>query len=80
MERDLEIDHFVECEYWELHTVSGGIRFRSVRGKIESLAEAEKLLQKIAGKPLDIFEITNKDESVLPPLLYDLTELQKDMN
>ena len=80
VERDLEIANFRESEYWELQTLSGGVRFRSTRGKIESLAEAHALLENISGKELEIFEISAKDENVLAPLLFDLTELQKEMN
>ena len=80
VERDLEIENFVERDYWELYTISGGVKFRSMRGKIESLTEAEELLQKISNKPLKIFDISSKDEAVPPPLLFDLTELQKEMN
>jgi DNA topoisomerase-3 len=78
--RDLEIENFVESESWELHALASGVRFRSVHGKFESLTDAESLLRKISTHPLEILEISSKDEKVLPPLLYDLTELQKDMN
>lgn len=80
VERDWQIEHFVPEDYWELHTLYRDTRFKHTQGKFKAEADATKLLEKVNGHPLEITDIKEKKERVFPPLLYDLTALQKDMN
>ena len=78
--RDREIERFNSSDYHELHTVYRGVDFKHDVGKIEEEHEAERLLQKVTGPELVITDIMEQQKRFRPPLLYDLTELQRDMN
>ncbi len=78
--RDREIERFRSLDYRELHTQYRGVDFKHQVGKIQEEAEAERLLQKVTGPELVITDIQEQKKSFRPPLLYDLTELQRDMN
>jgi len=80
VDRDKEIASFEEADYWELYTNFQDVKFKHQDAKFDIESEAQALLQKIAPAPLKIVDFVEKDEPVLPPYLYDLTELQKDMN
>jgi len=80
VDRDKEIASFEEADYWELYTNFQDVKFKHQEAKFDIESEAQALLQKIAPAPLKIVDFVEKDEPVLPPYLYDLTELQKDMN
>jgi DNA topoisomerase III len=78
--RDREIERFASSDYRELHTLYRGADFKHQAGKIEDEAEAGRLLEKVTGPELFIADIQEQKKSFRPPLLYDLTELQRDMN
>jgi len=78
--RDWEIDHFKPKDYWELHTTYRDTTFKHTRGKFEKEDAVKAMLEQVKGHELVITKITEKQERALPPLLYDLTALQKDMN
>ena len=78
--RDLEIESFNSSDYQELHTMYRKVDFKHDSGKITDPAEAERLHKKVTGPELVIASIVEKKKSFRPPLLYDLTELQRDMN
>jgi len=78
--RDREIEAFKSSDYRELHTLYREVDFKHETGKIQEEAEAERLLQKVTGPELVIVDIQEQQKSFRPPLLYDLTELQRDMN
>jgi DNA topoisomerase-3 len=78
--RDREIDAFRSSDYQELHTLYREVDFKHEIGKIQEAAEAERLLEKVTGPELVITGITQQKKRFKPPLLYDLTELQRDMN
>jgi DNA topoisomerase-3 len=80
VQRDLEIENFVEQDYWELHTLFKDVRFKHKHGKFEKRDEAEALLTRVQGQEFRVKSIEERREAVKPPLLYDLTDLQKDMN
>lgn len=48
--------------------------------RFKTAAAAEAVLQRVSGQPFVVERIERKQEKVLPPQLYDLTELQRDMN
>lgn len=78
--RDSEIDGFKSEDFWELHTECRETKFRHSGGKIQKEEEAKALLAKVDGQPLVVSDVQQKDERANPPLLFDLTELQREMN
>lgn len=78
--RDLDIERFKPEDYWELHTVYRDTRFKHTKGKFSKKEEAEAVFGKVKGHHLTLEDIQEKKENVHPPLLYDLTNLQKDLN
>lgn len=79
-ERDREIDNFKPEPYWEVHSVYRTARFKSKRGKFDKKEDAEALLASVAPHTLVVTDRQVKEQKELPPLLYDLSALQQDMN
>ncbi len=80
VQKDLEISHFKPKDFWELHTLYREADFHYVGGRFDVKDDAEALLSKITGGDFQITSIEGTRESINPPLLYDLTALQKDMS
>lgn len=80
VQRDLEIAGFMPKDFWELRTIYRDAVFQYSGGRFEQLSDAEALLSRIIGHDFEITAISGKQERVLPPLLYDLTDLQKDLS
>jgi DNA topoisomerase-3 len=78
--RDDEIRTFKPHDFWELLTTYRATRFRYAGDRFNKLEDATELLQRIHSHPLTVTAVEYKPETVLPPQLYDLTELQRDMN
>lgn len=78
--RDREIESFDSRDYWEVHTVAQGATFKHTQGKFHSEPDAQAIVAKTDGHELVIKAVEKKNENANPPLLYDLTELQRDMN
>lgn len=91
-EREQEIKSFVSRIYYEL---SADLKANKVKYKgkwfkkrkgIENIyelpnkEEGEKLKKELTSKTGTIKEVKSKESNELPPLLYDLTELQRDAN
>lgn len=79
-QRDDEIRVFDPRPFWELRTRYRGARFRYTGERFREPAPGQALLQQITGQPLRIDRLERRTESLPPPLLYDLTQLQRDMN
>ncbi len=79
-QKDEEITHFVSEPFWELRTKYRNVFFKWKGGRLKKEEEAQTLLAKIKAHPFTIQKIDSKQEKALPPFLYDLTELQRDMN
>ena len=82
--RYLENRNFVPAKFWQLKaaTASGGISFTAQStAKWEQQPEAIAALQRVkdAGQ-LAVKSVERKEASQEPPLLYDLTTLQKEAN
>ena len=82
--RFLENRNFVPTKFWQLKasTASGGISFTAQStAKWEQQPEAIAALQRVkdAGQ-LAVKSVERKEPSQEPPLLYDLTTLQKEAN
>ena len=82
--RYLENKNFIPTKFWQLkaHTASGGISFTAQStAKWEQQPEAIAALQQVkdAGQ-LVVKSVERKEATQEPPLLYDLTTLQKEAN
>jgi DNA topoisomerase III len=80
VQKDSEISHFVPKDFWELHTLYRDADFQYTGGRIDHKTDAETLLSQITGQDFQVTEVKGKKETLSPPLLYDLTDLQKDMS
>ena len=90
--RAQEIAAFVPEEYWELRAdfaLADGQTYWGVwqdkQGKTRLVgpqaAEQAKALQAaVKGRPAQVLQVGREEKSQPPPLLYDLTELQRDCN
>lgn len=79
-QRDDEIRVFDSRLFWELRTRYRGARFRYAGERFREQPPAQALLLQVTDQPLVIERIERRTESLPPPLLYDLTQLQRDMN
>ncbi len=78
--RDDEIRHFKPEPFWELLTKYRDVTFKFAGDRFVKEEDAQALLQRVLGRPFLIRGVEKKPERVPPPQLYDLTELQRDMN
>ncbi len=82
--RYLQNKHFVSKPYWtvEAELKKNGTRFKVfVEDKFEYKAKAESIYQSIeSSKQAIITKVERKKRTEKPPLLYDLTTLQKEAN
>jgi len=83
VQREEEIRKFVPVDYWTIRADFGDY-FGDWRGKegnrIFDYARVEELTGKLKGHPGKIAEVRRENKNELPPLAYDLTELQRDAN
>ena len=78
--RDDEIRTFKPQPFWELMTNYREVCFRYVGDRFDNQQDAQTMLDRVSRHPLIIQKSESKPEKLLPPQLYDLTELQRDMN
>ena len=78
--RDDEIRTFKPEPFWELLTRYRDVTFKFAGDRFAKEEDAQSVLQRVQGHPLIIRGVERKPERVQPPQLYDLTELQRDMN
>ena len=82
--REQEIKNFIPKEYYTIKAQLNGFTATWVAGngqsRIADKADAEALLQKVAGKPGMVSDIQKQYKYKAPPAAYDLTELQRDAN
>ena len=78
--RDDEIRNFKPEPFWELSTRYREVIFKFRGERFKKEEDAKALLAKVEGQPFVIEKVESKKQKVQPPLLYDLTELQRDMN
>ncbi len=79
-QRDDEIRVFDARPFWELRTTYRKATFRHAGERSHDEVAGKALLTRVEGKPLQIVAIEKRTERIPPPLLYDLTQLQRDMN
>jgi DNA topoisomerase-3 len=80
VKRDDEIRTFIPEDFWELKTLYRNTLFKYKGGRFKTVAEAQAILEHIRNHSLWIRKIDSKEEKELPPLLHDLTDLQREMN
>ena len=78
--RDDEIRTFKPESFWELLTQYRKVTFKFAGDRFATEEDARAVLDRVQGHPFVIRGIDRKEERDLPPQLYDLTELQRDMN
>ena len=78
--RDNEIRVFRPEPFWELLTKYRDVTFRFTGDRFAVQADAEALLDQVVEQPFTITKVDRKPERERPPLLHDLTDLQREMN
>jgi DNA topoisomerase-3 len=78
--RDDEIRHFKPEPFWELFTKYREVIFKFRGNRFTTQQDAENKCAAANETPFKITDIKIKRERSLPFLLYDLTDLQRDMN
>lgn len=78
--RDDDIRHFKSETFWELFTTYKECIFKFKGDRFKLKTQAEDILNQVKDHPFTIQKIDKKKENELPPLLFDLTELQREMN
>ena len=78
--RDDEIRTFRSEKYWVLQTMYRETLFKHTEHNFKSVREGEKVLQQVLGRTFTIANISSQRRIEKPPLLHDLTELQREMN
>ena len=80
VQRDDEIRTFKPQPFWELMTRYRAVIFKCRKDRFFYQSDAQTHLERVQGHPLTITNVARKEEKALPPQLYDLTELQREMN
>lgn len=84
VEREKEIKQFVPQNYWSIvaSSPSFALRWQDKNGqtRIFDKIKADEIVAKVTGHPGEIIEVKKEAKKELPPLAYDLTELQRDAN
>lgn len=78
--RDDEIRSFKPEPFWEVLTRYRAVMFKFTGNRFLKEEDAQALLDRVLGHPFTIQGVDRKPERVPPPQLYDLTDLQRDMN
>jgi len=87
--RQQEIDNFQSKDYWEIEAAFKGdagtwnglwLKGETKETRTYSKEEAQAVLGKVSGKTGVVTEVKEEEKKELPPLLYDLTQLQRDAN
>jgi DNA topoisomerase-3 len=84
VEREAEIKKFIPKDYYQITAKAGGIAFthldQSNQSRIFNKEAADEVVRKVKNANMTIMDIKQTVKSESPPLLYDLTELQRDAN
>jgi len=85
VERENEIKKFVPQDYWTIESAANGFSLwwqekNSGQTRIFEQKKADEIVAKVAGQSGEIVEVKKEAKKELPPLAYDLTELQRDAN
>ena len=88
VERQKEIDAFVSKDYWEVMATFIPASYKGKwfdpandnETKLDSAEAADAIVARAKGQTGAVLSIENEEKRMPPPLLYDLTELQRDCN
>jgi DNA topoisomerase-3 len=85
VEREEEIRRFVPKDYWSVTARFNGFNVQwqdrvTNQTRTFSREQAESIVQKVTGQTGEVVEVKKDLKKELPPLAYDLTELQRDAN
>jgi len=78
--RDNEIRSFRPEPFWELLTRYRDVTFRYAQDRFKTEPDAQAVFDTIVDQPFTITKVEKKPERERPPLLHDLTGLQREMN
>jgi len=78
--RDDQIRNFQPEPFWELMTTYRKVTFKYKGNRFSKEEKAQKLKGQAEGHSFKVLKVNGKRQSLNPPLLYDLTSLQRDMN
>jgi DNA topoisomerase-3 len=82
--REREIQAFVPEPYWLVHATFDpryeGLWFEGDETRLKDGKRADEIVAKVEGKDGTVESVERKQQSERPPLLYDLTSLQRDAN
>lgn len=85
VERETEIRSFVPKDYWRVNASTVGFALGwqdkgNGQTRIFARNKAEEIVRKVTNQNGKIIEVKKEYKKELPPLAYDLTELQRDAN
>ncbi len=84
VEKQKEIDAFKPQDYFEVQADFGGFKGfwidKKENTKLDNKEEAEKIAASVQGKAGEVTKVSKEERKQPPPLLYDLTELQRECN
>lgn len=85
VQRETEIQRFIPKDYWVVNAKVNGFNIHwqdkaSVQTQIFDKNQADGIVSKTTGQTGEILEVKKEARKELPPLAYDLTELQMDAN
>jgi DNA topoisomerase-3 len=85
VERENEINRFIPKDYWTIEAKVNGFYLRwqdkaSGQTRIFDKSKADAISAKLTNKMATVVDIKKEAKKELPPLAYDLTELQRDAN
>lgn len=85
VERENEIRKFIPKDYWNINAGFEGFTVQwqdkySGQTRIFDKKKADDIVSKLTGQTGQVIEVRKEAKRDLPPLAYDLTELQRDAN
>jgi DNA topoisomerase-3 len=84
VKREREIQAFVPEPYWLVRATFDpryeGLWFEGDETRLKDGKRADEIVERVSGKDGRVESVERKEQSERPPLLYDLTALQRDAN
>ncbi|HEX2729227.1 MAG TPA: DNA topoisomerase III [Rubrobacteraceae bacterium] len=87
VDRETEIQNFKPEKFWTVYArfareeaTYDGVWFKNKQNRLKEREAAEKIAEKVRGGTGTVKKAEKKTASEKPPLLYDLTELQRNAN
>ncbi len=85
VQRENEIRRFVPRDYWTIEAGTNGFNVRwqdrlNGQTRLFDRQKAEDIISAVKGRTAKVADVAKEAKRELPPLAYDLTELQRDAN